>query len=76
MEIGGNTLPLFFLEPDRGVEQQFLLILLHALQPQLIADDLSLMKDDEDDKPDSQCQHTDSAKEQHQRHAATRVSDF
>jgi hypothetical protein len=33
------------------------------LELKLIADDLALMKDNEDDKPDGKRQHPDSAKE-------------
>ena len=48
VEIGGDPLAFLFLQADAGVEEEFLLVLFHALEPQLIADDLSLVKDDED----------------------------
>ena len=76
VEVGGDPLAFFFLEPDAGVEEEFLLVLFHALEPQLVADDLSLVEDDEDDQPDSKRQHPDSAKEKHKGNGATGISDF
>jgi len=76
VEVGGDALAFFFLEADGGVQQQFLLVLFHALEPQLVPDDLSLVKDDENDKPDSERQHADSAEKEHQGNTATRTCDF
>jgi len=42
-----------------------LLVLFHALEPQLVADDLALVKDDENDKPNSERQHANSAEKEH-----------
>jgi len=75
MQIRGDPLPFLFLQPDRGIEEEFLLILLHLLELQLIPDNLPLVKDDKDDQPDGKCQHADSAKKQHQGYV-TRASDF
>ena len=33
MKVGGDPLAFFFLEPDAGIKQQFLLVLLHSLEP-------------------------------------------
>lgn len=66
VEVGCNTLPLLFLEPDGGVQQHFLLFLLHPLELHLVADHLPLMEDDENDQPDCQGQHSHGAEEQDQ----------
>ena len=62
VEVGGNTLAFFFLQADRGIQQQFLLILLHALEAQLVAYHLTLVKNNENDEPDGKCEHTNGAK--------------
>jgi len=62
MQVSGDTLAFFLLKPDAGIEEQFLLVLLHPLQFQLVTDDLTLVKNDENNQPDSERQHTDSAK--------------
>ena len=51
-EVGGDALTFFLLQADRGIEQHFLLVLLHFLQLQLITDHFTLMKNDENDKAD------------------------
>jgi hypothetical protein len=62
MEVGGNALAFFFLQADGGIQQEFLLILLHALEAQLVAYHLTLVKDNENDEPDGKCKHTNGAK--------------
>lgn len=62
VEVGGNTLAFFFLQADGGIQQQFLLVLFHALQAQLVAYHLALVKNNENDEPDGKCKHTDGAK--------------
>lgn len=62
MEIGGDPLAFFFLEPDAGVKEELLLVLFHALEPQLVADNPTLVEDYKDNQPDSKGQHPDSAK--------------
>ena len=76
MEVGGDSLAFFFLEPDAGVEKQLLLVLFHALQLQLVADNLALVKDDEDDKPYGKRQHPDSAKKKHGGDGTTGIGDL
>ena len=76
MQVSGDPLAFFFLQPDAGIEEQLLLVLFDPLQLQLIADDLSLVKDDKNDEPDGKRQHADSAKKEHQRYAASGVSNF
>ena len=49
VEVGGDALAFFFLKPDAGIEEKFLLVLFHPLEPQLVADDLTLVEDNEDD---------------------------
>lgn len=61
MQIGGDPLALLLLQTDRGIQQQLLLILFHPLQSLLIADDLTLMENDENDQPYGQRQHPNGA---------------
>jgi len=74
VQIGCDALSFLFLEPDGGIQQELLLVLFHALQPHLIPDDFSLMKNDKDDQPYGKRQHSYGAKEKHLRDP--RVSDF
>jgi len=62
VEVGGNTLTFFFLQADGGIQQQLLLILFHALEAQLVAYHLTLVKDDENDEPDGKGKHAYGAK--------------
>jgi hypothetical protein len=48
VEIRGDPLAFFFLEPDTGIEEEFLLVLLHTLEPELVADNPALVKDNKD----------------------------
>jgi len=73
MKVGGDPLAFFFLEADRGIQQGFLLILLHALQLLLVADYLPLVEADEYDQADREGQHTDRAEEQHHRNIVIRT---
>jgi len=65
VQVCGDPLAFLFLEANAGVEEQFLLVLLHPLQTHLVANDFPLVKDNEDNEPDSKRQHSDSAKEKH-----------
>jgi len=76
VEIGCDPLAFFFLEPDAGVQEQLLLVLFHALEPQLVADNLALVEDNKDNQADRKGQHPDCAKEQHLGHSTVWVSDF
>ena len=76
MEVSGDPLAFFLLQPDTGVEEQLLLVLFDPLQLQLIANDLPLVKDNKNDQPDGKRQHADSAKKEHQRYTASGVSNF
>jgi hypothetical protein len=62
MEVGRDALAFFFLQADTGIQEQFLLVLFHPLQFHLVPDDLTLVKDDKNDKPDRKRQHPYSAK--------------
>lgn len=76
VEVGSDALAFLFLEPDAGVEKKFLLVLLHALELMLVADNLALVEYNEDDQPDGKGKHPNRAEEQHERDATIRVSDF
>ena len=62
VEVGCDPLAFFFLEADRGIQEQFLLVMLHSLQLELVTDDFTLMKNNKNDQPDGQGQHTNGAK--------------
>ena len=64
VEVGCNTLAFFFLEPDGGVQEKFLLVIFHFLQAHLVADDLALVEDDKDNEPDGEGKHTDGPEKQ------------
>ena len=50
-------------------------VLFHSLQFGLVADDLALVENNEDDQPNGKCQHSDRAEEKHNGNI-TGVSDF
>jgi len=64
VKVGRNSLALFFLPSDRGIQQYFLLFLFHLLELYLVADHPPLVKNDKNNQPYCKCQHTHSAKEQ------------
>jgi len=61
VQVGGDPGPFFFLQPDRGVEQEFLLLIFHFLQGHLVPDDFTLVKDDKNDQADGEHEHADRA---------------
>ena len=65
VEIRRNPLPFFLLQAYGGIQKQLLLILFHLLQFHLVTNDLALVKDDENDKPYGERQHSYGAKKQH-----------
>ena len=60
-----KSLSFFFLQFDGSVEEDFLLLLFHLLQPRLVAHHLSLVKDDENDQADCQYHHSQRAQEEY-----------
>lgn len=61
MQVGGQALAFFFLQFDRSVEQDLLLLLFHLLQFILKADNASLMEYDKDHQADGQHKHPQGA---------------
>jgi hypothetical protein len=52
VKVGGDALTFFLLQADGGIEQHFLLVLLHFLQLQLVTDHFALVENDENDEAD------------------------
>jgi hypothetical protein len=66
MKVSGYALAFFFLQFDGGVEQHFLLFLFQSLQLHLVADDFSLVEDDEDDQANGKDEHADGTEIEYQ----------
>ena len=76
VQVGGNALALFFLQTDRSIEQELLLVLFHALEAHLIPDHLPLVEDDKYNEPDGKREHTYGAEIEHQGHIAAGINCF
>jgi hypothetical protein len=76
VEVCGYALAFLLLEADRSVQQHLLLIKLHFLQLHLKAYYFPLVKNNENDEPDGERKHGDSAKEKHGRHFAVKVGNL
>lgn len=76
VEVGGYALAFFFLQADRSVEQHFLLFLFQSLQLHLVLDHLPLVEDDENNKPNGQCEHPYRTEEEYQGNRTTGVIDL
>lgn len=58
VQVGGESLPFFFLQFDAGIEHHFLLFDFHLLHLLLKFLHFSLMEDDEHYKPDGEHKHS------------------
>ena len=58
MKIGCQTLAIFLLQPDGGIQQNLLLFLLHILQAKLVPYNFPLVEDNEEDQADSKGKHS------------------
>ncbi len=69
VQVGRQALAFLFLQAYRGVQEDALLLLLHALEGALVADYLALVENNEYDKPYGQRKHTDGPEEHDRRDA-------